>query len=72
MWSAQGALGTKARLWGEGRDDRGGSGAENLISTLHCLPLPRVRDYPTAHKSTGVQHPYWVRRGVTRAHTQKK
>lgn len=27
--------------------------AEKLISTLHCLPLPSVKDYPTAAVERG-------------------
>lgn len=49
----QGGHWVQKRSWG---GNMGGSETEKLISTLHCLLLPSVKDYPTAAEYRGAQH----------------
>lgn len=43
--------------------------AEKLISTLHCLPLPSVKDYPTAAVERGSLPTLRRGRGMDTNHT---
>lgn len=43
--------------------------AEKLISTLHCLPLPSVKDYPTAAVERGSLPPLRKGRSMDTNHT---
>lgn len=43
--------------------------AEKLISTLHCLPLPSVKDYPTAAVERGSLPTLRRGRGTDTNHT---
>lgn len=49
----QGGHWVQKRGWG---GNTGGSETEKLISTLHCLLLPSVKDYPTAAEYRGALH----------------